>query len=76
MARRVLTSDVIPVDPERVRALARSMVAQGEGQPTEQVMAALEFAVGSLVRAAWTMPRERAAIVRQFADNVRKIALQ
>jgi hypothetical protein len=76
MTRRVLTGDVIGIDPERVRALARSMVALGEGRPTEEVMAALEFAVGSLVRAAWTSPRDRASIVGQFMENVRRTVAQ
>lgn len=76
MTRRILTSDVIAVDPERVRHLARSMVALGEGLPTEAVMAALELAVGTLVRAAWNKPRDRQMILRQFMDNVRQIALQ
>lgn len=76
MTRRILTGDVTPVDPERVRQLARSMVALGEGQPTEQVMAALELAVGNLVRAAWSRPHDRRSIVRQFMDNVRQIAIQ
>jgi hypothetical protein len=76
MPRQILTGDAIPIDPERVRHLARSMVALGEGMPTEQVMAALELAVGNLVRAAWIRPLDRLAIVRQFTDNVRQIARQ
>jgi hypothetical protein len=76
MTRRVLTGDVIAIDPERVRALALSMVALGEGRPTEEVMAALELAVGNLVRAAWIEPRDRATIVGQFMQNVRRTALQ
>lgn len=76
MTRRILTGDVVPLDRERVRHLSRSMVAFGEGLPTEQVMAALEFAVGALVRAAWIKPRDRTAILRQFMENVRQIAMQ
>lgn len=76
MTRRILTGDMIAIDPERVRHLARSMVALGEGMPTEAVMAALELAVGTLVRAAWINPRDRSSVLRQFMNNVRQIALQ
>jgi hypothetical protein len=73
MTRRILTGDAIPIEAERVRHLARSMVTQGEGRPTEEVMAALEIAVGTLVRAVWTTPAERASVVRQFTRNVFRI---
>jgi hypothetical protein len=76
MTRRILTGDVIPIDPERVRHMAKSMVAIGEGRATEEVMAALELAVGMLVRAAWTKPGDRSSILRQFMDNVQRIAVQ
>jgi hypothetical protein len=76
MTRRVLTGDVIAIDPERVRALALSMVALGEGRPTEEVMAALELAVGNLVRAAWIRPTDRSVILSQFINNVRSTVAQ
>jgi hypothetical protein len=73
--RRVLTGDSIAIDRERVRALAQSIVALGMGRPTEEVMAALELAVASLMRAAWA-GRERPTLVRQFMQNISRTALQ
>jgi hypothetical protein len=76
MTRLILTGDVIPVDPERVKHLARSMVALGEGRPTEEVMAALELAVGSLVREAWNHRSQRVQVLGQFHQNARGYALK
>jgi len=75
MTRRIITGDTTPIDPERVKHLARAMVALGEGRPTEEVMAALELAVGRLVAAAWNNPVERRQVLYQFQQNVRGYAL-